>query len=338
MSKNFTLKEIATQLGISISTISKVLNDRPGISNKTKERIINAIKEYNYIPNASARSLVTSKTKIIATVGKKREPRMSSEDYYHRSLVGMEEELKSRSYHIISISLTDEEMNNPSDLLFIRENRCDGYILRGPGIKSRFILYLKSINIPTILFGNELRETDIDNVVCQDTKGSYQVTKHLLDHGHKDIVFFSGPFEWSSNIARREGYEKALRELSLEPRIIYMPDTTIDYGKEYLPIALKKYPDNTAIVAVNDATAIGIINKARELGLKVPEDIAVVGFDDIDWASISYPQLTTVHVYLKEMGRLAAHRLIEIIENPESPPVRISVTTKLIIRNSCGCK
>ncbi|MCD6120876.1 MAG: LacI family DNA-binding transcriptional regulator, partial [Spirochaetales bacterium] len=88
MSKNFTLKEIATQLGISISTISKVLNDRPGISNKTKERIINAIKEYNYIPNASARSLVTSKTKIIATVGKKREPRMSSEDYYHRSLVG----------------------------------------------------------------------------------------------------------------------------------------------------------------------------------------------------------------------------------------------------------
>ncbi len=337
MAKNFTLKEIASQMGVSISTISKVLNDKPGISEETKKRILEAIKKYNYIPNASARSLVTSKTKIIATVGKKREPRMSSEDYYHRSLMGVEEELKAKSYHIMSISLTEDEMNNPADLLFIREHRCDGFILRGPSIKPRFILYLKSMNYPIILFGNELRETDIDCVVCQDTKGSYQATKHLLEHGHRNIVFFSGPSDWSSNRARREGYELALKELSMEPRTIYMPDTTIYYGEEYLPKALEKYPDTTAIVAVNDATAIGVINKARELGIEVPKNLAVTGFDDIDWASISYPQLTTVHVFLKEMGKLAAHRLLEIIENPKSPPVKVSVATQLVIRNSCGC-
>ncbi len=337
MAKNFTLKEIAAQLGVSISTISKALNDRPGISDETRKRILESLKNFNYTPNITARSLVTSKTKIIATIGKKRAPRLSSEDYYHRSLMGMEEELKTRGYHIISISVTEEEMNDPTSLPFIREKRCDGFVIRGPSIKPKFILHLKSMNYPIVLFGNELKETEIDCVTCQDTKGTYQITKHLIEHGHREILFLSGPFEWSSNFARREGYKKALEEAKLESKVLYMPDTTIDFGGEYLKMALRKYPKTTAIVAVNDATAIGAINAAREIGINVPKDLAVVGFDDIEWAFISFPKLTTVHVFLEEMGKLAAHRLLELIDNPQSPPIKISVATKLVIRQSCGC-
>lgn len=338
MAKNFTLKEIASQLRVSISTISKVLNDKPGISEKTRRKIFEAIKKYNYVPNVSARSLVTSRNRIITSIGKKRAPYLNSEVYYHLSLMGMEEELKKEGYHILSISLTEGEMNDAGNLLIIKEHRSDGFVIRGPSIKPRFILDLKSMNFPIILFGNELKETEIDCVVCQDAKGSYQITKHLMEHGHKEIAFLSGPFEWSSNMARREGYKKALSEADLEPKIVYMPDSTIDNGKIYLQSVIKTYPNVTAIVAVNDATAVGAINEARELGLKVPADIAIAGFDDIEWASISYPQLTTMHIFLEEMGKLAAHRLLELIKNPDLPPVKISVAAKLVIRNSCGCQ
>lgn len=337
MSKSFTLKDIAAQLGISVSTVSRVLNDRPGINGKTRQRVIEAIKKYNYVPNSSAKSLVTSKTKTVALIRKKRGENPFSEDYHERSIMGIEEELIKMGYHIITISVTEEDMLNANALLVVREKRCDGFILRGPSMKPRFILDLKSTGFPIVLFGNELAETEIDCTVCENRKGSYQITKHLINHGHKRILFLSGPPEWTSNRERSEGYKEALEEAGLEPKILYMPDTTFNTGKEHVCSALKIQPKFTAVVAVNDATAVGVMDEARKLGLKVPDDLAVVGFDDIDWASLSYPPLTTVHIYLKEMGRLAAYRLLELVKNPESPPTKISVATSLVIRNSCGC-
>ncbi len=338
MTERINLKKIADELNVSISTVSRVMNDKPGVGDKTRAKVFELLKKYNYTGNSSARSLKTSKTKSIALISKKREERLCSADYFQRSIINIENELRNKGYHTLTISLSDKEMENPKDLLMLKENRVDGFIIRGPAIKSRFILELKNTGLPVVLFGNELQETEIDSIVCQNRKGSYKITRHLIDHGHKNILFLTGPKDWYTNRERMLGYEDALRESGYKKRIVHMPDTTIDTGKAYFKKAIKEiYPDITAVVAVNDATAIGVIDEARQLGIIIPDQVAVVGFDDIAWATLSYPPITTVHSFLEEMGKITITRLMDLIENPDLHPAKSIVTTKIIIRQSCGC-
>lgn len=338
MAERLSLQELADELNVSTSTISRVMNDKPGVGEKTRNRVLKAIKKYNYVSNSSARSLKTSKTGNIALLSRKRKERLISADYFQRSIIYIERELRKRSYHTIAMSLDDEEMENSSDLLMLKEKRVDGFIIRGPAIKPKFILDLKNSGLPVVLFGNELKQTEIDCVVCQDRKGTYNITKHLIEHGHKKILFLSGPEGWYTTDERKAGYSDALKEAGLTSRIINMTDTTIDTGKTFFKEAIKNtHPEITAVVAVNDPTAIGVLDEARCLGIKVPEDIAVVGFDDITWASLSYPPLTTVHAFLEEMGKITISRLLDLLEDPNLHPAKHIITTSLVIRKSCGC-
>ena len=338
MKEKLSLKDLATKLNVSTSTISRVLNDKSGVGAKTRQKVLEEIQKNNYVSNFSAKSLKTSKTGNIALISKKREERLNSEDYSHRSLNYIEEKLRNHGYHTISMSLDDREMENINDLLILKENRVDGFILRGPAIKPKFIHDLKNTGLPVVLFGNDLKQSEIDCVVCQNRKGSYDITKHLIEHGHKKILFLSGPEGWSTNDERQSGYCDAMKEAGLKDRIIHMTDTTTDTGKSIFKEIIENiHPDITAVVAVNDATAIGVIDEARFLGMKIPEDIAVVGFDDVSWASLAYPPLTTVHPFLEEMGKFTASRLLDLLEDPNLHPAKSIIATKLVIRKSCGC-
>lgn len=338
MSNGFSLKVIADKLGISLSTVSRVLNDKPGINEKTRKRVLKAVRELKYSPDNTEINPETTKTKTIGFIRKKRIHKILSEDYHERSIIGVEEGLTNSGYHVVTISVTDEEMLDANKILIARERRVDGFILHGPSIKPRFIHDLQSMGYPVVLLGNKLSETEIDSIYCENHRSSYDITKHLIAHGHKKIVFLSGPFEWTSNRERSLGYQEAIEGAGLKPNIINMPDTTFETGKEYFASAIQSDSDITAIVAINDSTAIGVMDEARRAGVKVPDNLAIVGFDDIAWASIAYPPLTTIHIYLEEMGRLASFRLLELIDDPESVPVKASVATSMVIRSSCGCE
>jgi LacI family transcriptional regulator len=248
---------------------------------------------------------------------------------------GVEEELARHGYHIIVASLSSTD--NLSDLKIVREGRVDGLVLIGAKFSPRSIIELKNADFPVVLVDNTLRETQIDSILCNNKDGAYEVAKHMIEHGHSKIVFFCGPAEWVSNRQRCTGYQRALREADLEPLIQYMPDTTIDTGYEAVGRALEEYPDLTAICAVNDATAIGAIRALKEDGRRVPDDVAVTGFDDIAWAGLSDPPLTTVRIFLGEMGHFAARRLVELVEGKNRVPAITSLATELVIRQSCGC-
>jgi len=338
MSNGFSLKLIADKLGISVSTVSRVLNDKPGINEKTRQKVLETVRELKYSPDDTEKNPGTVKTKTIGFIRKKRIKKTLSEDYHERSIIGIEEGLLGSDYHVVTISVTDEEMLDANKILVARERRVDGFIVHGPSIKPRFIHDLQSMGYPVVLLGNNLSETEIDSIYCENRRSSYDITQHLIDHGHKKIVFLSGPLEWRSNRERSIGYQEALEAAELKPIIINMPDTTFETGKEFFASALENDSNITAIVAVNDSTAIGVMDAARRAGIKVPDDLAIVGFDDIAWASIAYPPLTTIHIYLEEMGRLASFRLLELIDDPESVPVKASVATCMIIRGSCGCE
>lgn len=340
MTKSPTLREVADKAGVSVSTVSRVINDQPGIGSETRARVLAVAQELQFAPNAAAQNLATKRTRNIGLITFKwsAPSRFTASS---RDSVGINDACHHLGYHLLTTLVDEQAMKKGRLLPMVRENRIDGLILAGPAIKPSFILELHSSGLPIILLDNRLRGTDIDCVLHENVESSFRLTQHLIgEHQHETIVFLSGPDTWLSSQERAAGYRQALAEASLESHILYMPNTTVETGIEAMETALAEVPHLTAVVAVNDAVAIGAMRACRRNGRSVPEEIAVTGFDDIGWAELHDPPLTTAHAFVEEMGRQAAQRLIELIESgqeQEHVRHRLRVGARLVIRRSCGC-
>lgn len=328
-------KEIARRLGVSIATVSRALNDQPGVSPEVRERILQAAKEMGYSPDIRARSLATSVTHTVAFVVHSGERSAAEDPFYPVIMAGAEAYLSQRNYHILLTTIDDRAMAHPERFSVINQNRVDGLILAGPELPASFVLGLDAVGIPLILVDNCLSLTPVDCVLNDDEGGAYSAARCLIDYGHARIAFLSGPQEWVSNRARSQGYQRAMQEAGLEPLLVHGRETTIATGAELLEQALQRWPDLTAVFAVNDAVAIGAIRAATKMGCSIPEDLSVIGFDDISWAAMNEPPLSTVHVFKRRMGELAAQRLLDCIQNPDAPPSKVIVSTQLVQRASC---
>jgi DNA-binding LacI/PurR family transcriptional regulator len=332
-----TLRDVAEQAGVSISTVSRVLNDRPGVGAATRERVLQVARELSYTANVSARGLVTDRTLSIGIVAYRRRPHLNA-DLVPICDVGMDDLFRQYGYHMLPARISKDMMTSKADLPILKERRVDGLIVCGPELTNRFIIQLHSAGLPMVLIDNMLDETRVDCVLSDNDRGAYEITKHLLTvHGHKQTVFLSGPADWLSSRERYAGYVRALTEHNLEPHRVIMADTTIETGQDAMREALETVPGLTAVVGVNDATSWGAGRACREAGLSVPGDIAIVGYDDVGWARLHEPPLTTVAANFYEIGYQAASRLIQLIDRRDSPPMRIRIATELIIRGSCGC-
>jgi len=340
MKASVTQREIAERVGVSVATVSRALNDQPGVSPETRSRVLAAAQELQFVPNAAAQGLATKRTRNIGLVTHKRSilPHFATSSL---DVVGIDQECQRLGYHLLTTLTTQEAMKRGLRLPMVREKRVDGLILAGPALKPSFVLELYNSGMPIVLIDNDLRETAIDCVLHENEEGTYWLTQHLIgEHQHQSIVFLSGPSTWVSSQERADGYRRALAEAFLESRIFYMPDTTVETGMEAMKTVLTEVPHLTAVVAVNDAVAVGAGRVCKVAGYSIPEQIAVVGFDDIRWAELHDPPLTTVHAFGEEMGVQAARRLIDLIESDpdqEHVRLRLRVGTKPIIRRSCGC-
>jgi DNA-binding LacI/PurR family transcriptional regulator len=250
-------------------------------------------------------------------------------------MAGVEAYLSRHDYHILLTSIDSQAMARPQDFSVINQRRVDGLILAGPDISPSFVLGLVTSGVPLILVDNCLSHTVVDCVLNDDEGGAYSATNRLLEYGHTRIVFLSGPREWVSNRERMRGYRRAVEETGLEPLVLHGAETTIASGKGMMQQALERWPDLTAVFGVNDAVAIGAIRAAAGLGRHIPKDLSVIGFDDVSWAAMNEPPLSTVHVFKRRMGELAAQRLLECIRHPGLPPSKVIVSTKLLLRDSC---
>lgn len=336
-----TIKDVAARAGVSPATVSRVLNDRPGISAETRERVLQAAQELNYSPSATARSLAMARTNSVGYIGYKYATRspfaLRSGKATSGILEGLDEEFTARGYHLLTTYVDKAMVRGQHVPNMVLQGRVDALILNGPAIRPSYIHQLRNLGLPIVLVDNLLNETAIDCVLCDNEDGAYQITQHLLQHKHEHIVFISGPADWISSRERSAGYRRALHEAGLEPRVVFMPSTTIETGRQAMLSALEKYPDLTAVTAVNDATAIGAIRACQEVGRLVPEDIAVVGFDDEPWTQLHVPPLTTVRIDWHEIGIQAARCAVDLIERNQRVPIRMRLAVELVIRQSCGC-
>lgn len=333
------IQQIAEELNVSSASVSRALNDRPGVGEALRTRILARARELNYTSNVIARGLATSQTFSLGFfVHEKPGLPAHTDPFYGEILHGAEQLLAQTDYHISIGTLTDAILNDPQNFRFVREGRIDGMILAGPDIPSDFILAMVQTGMPVVLVDNRLDHSRVDCVNSDDESGAYQAARHLLDYGHHRIGVISGPENWSSNARRIHGYRRALNGSGKDTSVIHMDRTTIDSGKTAFHRLMIQHPDITAVCAVNDSMAIGAIRGAAEAGLRTPEDVSIVGFDDITWAQINDPPLTTVRISKKQMGREAARRLLDLLSDPDAAPVEVTVAVKLIERASSGMR
>lgn len=332
------IKDIAEQLGVSIASVSRALNDKPGVAADLRRRVLELAAELDFTPNMAARSLNAARTGAVAFVVHQHGFPLTGDPFYFVMLRAVERALSKHGYHVMVATVGEQEERRTEELRLVSERRVDGVILAGPDLSASMALLAIRRGLPVVLVDNALERTSSDSVLCDNREGARTAVEHLLSHGYERVAFVGGPMAWLSTRERQAGYREAMHEAQLETDVVHEPATTIGTGLSAgrkLFAAVDRRP--RAVFAVNDAMALGVIRATREAGLKVPDDVAVVGFDDIDMAEVADPPLTTVRIAKELMGELAARQLLELIRTERKSPVKSVVATTLIVRNSCGC-
>jgi len=332
---NVTIKDVAKKAGVSVSTVSKVINENYKVSEKTKRKVLKAIEELNYLPNFTARSLVLKKTQTIGVVL----PDIHGE-FFSEVIKGIDKKARERGYHVL-ITSSHSDIKELDEVLFSLVNgRVDGLIIMNPTLKTSYVESRLLKKLPIVLLNCCADMLDADIILIDNFTGAYNLTKHLLKHGHRKIAVITGPEDNTDSIERLRGYKTALIDLGIEPTqvLIFQGDFTEKSGYEAMRLITSLSERPTAVFALNDDMAIGAMMYAKKSGLKIPDDIAIAGFDDIPMASYIHPSLTSVHVPIDKVGILAAEKLLNRIEGKSDAKFsKTTLETTLIVRESCGC-
>ncbi|HIC94761.1 MAG TPA: LacI family transcriptional regulator [Anaerolineae bacterium] len=325
-----TIKDVAERAGVAPSTVSRALNNRGRVSPETRERVLRAARELGYRPAMAGRGLALGRTENLGFLIHHRQS-LDPGSFYGEVLAGVDSEARAHGFHVLFSA--DVSENLPA---MVKERRVDGLILAGCDIPRDLIVALKARGVPLVLVDNHLDE--VDSVVTDNIGGAREAVAHLIRLGHEKIGFICEWFGDLSFAERFEGYKLALQEHGL-PFDESLTAEGLPRQPESGYVAMKRLLEKavpSAVFAANDMTAAEAIRVIKERGLKVPEDIAVVGFDDGSLAPHTEPPLTTMRVFRERMGIMAARRLLELIEEPDQPPVQIKLATQLIVRGSCG--
>jgi DNA-binding LacI/PurR family transcriptional regulator len=324
---NVTIEDVVKKSGLSYVTVSRVIRNDPNVREGNRKKVLEAIEALGYIPNAAARTLATGKTYVIAMFISD-----MGDDFFGSIVKKVNMQLMKKGY-LLSLTICDE---NEDDFgtVFHGRNRVDGAILLVPNKEKYYIDLLKTQKVPFVVVDNQTMNEDITSILTDNVAGGYLATKHLLDLGHRQIGLIGATPSGLSSLERQMGATKALAEASLQPFVIEYGeyDQTSGYN------AIMKWNDGiglpTAVFAFDDNIALGAINAAKDLGLKVPHDLSICGYDDSSLSNQYTPQITTVKQPAKEMAESAVHQLLALIENRDSRSYAMKFSPKLVIKES----
>jgi DNA-binding LacI/PurR family transcriptional regulator len=331
MMKRPTIKDVADRAEVSASAVSLFLNKRPGISIDTQARIAQAVAELGYVPRKNGR-----RNRSIGFVGLVVEqlPLSLRGDHFYADVTeGIQYEAERLGYNL-AISV----LRSPYDMpRLVEEDQVAGILAIGGGdVTDNLLHQIDDLKVPLVTVDNQSWEKPLNNVVVDNHRGAYLATQHLIDLGHQRIAIIRGPEKYKSLTERYHGFVQALFDAGIVPdRELIQP--SISKGvprKGYLEmqqlLRLESIP--TAIFAVTDRTALGAMDAIIEYGLNIPDDISIVGFDDMPPNAYSHPALTSVTTERHEMGVVAMQRLHTIIQEPSLTPIRITMHTQLVTR------
>jgi LacI family transcriptional regulator len=328
-----TLKELAARAEVHPSTISRVANSDPGlrIAPETRQRIEALLRETEYRPNGIARGLKLRQTFVLAVVI----PDITN-PFFAALFRGVEDGALARGYNVLLCNTDGSPERQRSHLQSLHARRVDGVILASSVLKDPSVRWLRHQRIPHVLVNRFSDEGQDAFVGADDTLGARVATAHLAELGHRRIGHLAGKATVSTGLARRRGYLEALEEkgLSTDPRLVVEAGYTEEGGARATERLLAMEDRPSAIFAVTDMSAIGAVGAARRMGLRIPQDVAIVGYNDIPLASRLVPGLTTVHVPIHEFGAVAARLMLEQVLTGEISRRRVVFNPQLVVRGS----
>lgn len=339
MGKRAIAAEVAKLAGVSRTTVSFVLNDVPGmrISEETRQRVLNAARQLNYHPDATARRMVTGQTKMIGFVLRQSSDQVFGDHFLPQVLHGMSQAVSAQGYHLV-FEIVPPEDRSGVYMRLINERHVDGIVLSGPRSDDQELVrsYHQGANIVLVgqMPGEKISYVDVNNV-----DGAKIATKHLLDLGHTRVgMITNAPLAYTASADRLVGYRVALDKagLAYDEVLVQIGNFTMESGYQAMNELLKRAPDLTAVFVASDTVALGALQAIQQAGLRVPQDIAVCGFDDVPMAKFLTPSLTTVQLPAFGLGWAAADLLIRMISKEDVKNPYLLLGTELVIRSSCG--
>lgn len=325
-----TIKDVAKRAGVSVATVSRVVNRLGGVKADTEKRILRAMEELRYVPNALARSVASQKTRLISMIIPDiRNP------FFAAVYTGASQIARSHTY-MIMLGDSGGDVKLEEELLRTSlEHRASGIILTPVHEKPAWLGRIP-LDLPVCLVDRNLTDFECDKVLIDNQSGAYDATRLLLQNGHTRIGIISGPLDSTPGKQRFDGYVRCLQDigLPLEKELVRFGDFREASGYRFGMELLQMEHPPTAILSCNNLMTMGMLEAVNASGLQIGKDIAIVGFDDIPIATLMNPKLTVVSRPMQEMGELAAKLLLERIETPDKPFREIVMRPHLIVRGS----
>ena len=327
-----TIHDVARHAGVSVSAVSRYVNNRISLPAGTAARIDAAIARLDYRPNLMARRLSTGRSEAISLVT----PEIAN-PFFAELAAAVEAEAARNGYSVFLSSTQGIREREITALHYLKDRHVDGMILMtnrpDDGSLGRLIKANARNNV--VLLDEDVPGAEAPRVFVENDEGAYLATRHLIEAGHRDIAHIGGPEGLMSVRERRAGFERAVREANLtvpEPNMIF-GEYSRGFGRLAARMLMQSRPRPTAVFAASDYIALGTMQEFGEFGLKVPQDISLVGFDDMPFADLVSPPLTTVRQPIDELGRLAFQRLLALMNDQDAPPLtRLPVS--LVTRGS----
>nr|WP_239534033.1 LacI family DNA-binding transcriptional regulator [Thalassobacillus pellis] len=328
-----TIKDVAKAANVSISTVSRVLNNSGYTSANVKERVNKAVEELKFQKNMVATAMIKKQTQTFGLII----PDIKN-IFYGELTRAIEDKAHKLGFNVILCN-TDNDLEKESEYLnFLIRKGIDGIIFSTPETNDMNVReVMKSRpDLPIIILGSKVKNVRLDEVLVDNFEGSYTATRHLIDLGHERIGYIGGQPDSYSTIERQRGYLAALEDngITSNPTYIELDEFKIDSGFEKGKKLLAEEDRPTAIFAANDAIAVGVYKAARELGLRIPEDLSVIGFDDSQFAEIVFPELTTIRTPIAQMGEKTVELAVQIVKDGKNFKESITFQPTLVERGS----
>ena len=328
-----TIYEVSKLAGVSLATVSRVMNNSGRVSPKTRKKVLLAMKSLNYQPNTIAQSLASRRSNCVGV--------LVSE--LHGPIFGalvssIEEELRlAGKFTIFAVGHSDE-VKEKEGINFLISRNCDALILHLEAIADDYLLEQKDSVIPFVIINRNVQGLEGNCISLNNEQGGYEATKLLLELGHRDIAYISGPATWGDSSARLAGHKRALAEfdINFDEQLTIEGDYLVLGGNRAMKQLFERGIQFSAVICANDEMAVGALDVIRERGLSIPDDISVVGYDNVRWAPFLSPKLTTVNNPIRDMGRMAARWVLKNVYNEDKLTIQTIFEPEIVARESAG--
>lgn len=330
-----TLVEIAKHAGVSRSTVSRVMNEHPSVDSETRARVLSVAERLNYLPNIAARTLATGRTQILGLAIPTGVSTLFTDPYFPLLIQGITSACNAHN-HSVMLWLAEPEHERRTIRKILQGGLIDGVILASALMDDPLLEALMKRGMPFVMIGRHPSDDPVSYVDVDNRSGVREAVSYLLRLGYKRVATITGPKNMIAGADRFQGYVDALREkrVVVEPALIAEGNFQEEGGYAAMQQLLPQEPD--AVFVASDAMAFGAMRALRDAGKNVPDDVAIVGFDDLPVAAHSEPSLTTIRQPIPRLGSMAAESLMDLIAHPDSQPHRIILPTEFVIRASSG--